>query len=94
MDKINFAFKKNVSLQKLIKIGIEMEYTAIIQDIGDGWYMGQCEQVPGAMTQGRSIEEVNENLKDAIQLVLDFEKEQCQKKYTGKRFVRRKIAML
>ena len=71
-----------------------MGYTAIIKQIEDGWYMGQCEQVPGAMTQGKSIEEVKENLKDAIQLVLDFEKEQCQKNYKGQRFVRRKIAML
>ena len=71
-----------------------MEYTAIIKDLGDGWYMGQCEQIPGAMTQGRSIEEVKENLKDAIQLVLNFEKERCRKSYIGQRFIRRKIAML
>ena len=29
----------------------------------------QCEQVPGAMTQGRTIEEVRENLKEAITLL-------------------------
>jgi len=34
------------------------------------WYMGQCEQVPEAMTQGRTIEEVRENLKEAITLIL------------------------
>ena len=32
--------------------------------------MGQCEQVPEAMTQGRTIEEVRENLKEAITLIL------------------------
>ena len=53
-----------------------MEYTAIIKEVEDGWYMGQCEQVPGAITQGQTIEEVKENLKEAIALVLESEKEQ------------------
>jgi predicted RNase H-like HicB family nuclease len=52
-----------------------MEYTAIIKEIEDGWYMGQCEQIPGAITQGQTIEEVKENLKEAIALMLEDEKE-------------------
>ena len=53
-----------------------MKYTAIIKEIEDGWYMGQCEQVPEAMTQGRTIEEVRENLKDAITLLFQEEEPQ------------------
>jgi predicted RNase H-like HicB family nuclease len=71
-----------------------MEYTAIIKEVEDGWYMGQCEQVPGAITQGQTIEEVKENLKEAINLVLDSEKEHCRKRYSGMKFIRRKIAIL
>jgi predicted RNase H-like HicB family nuclease len=56
--------------------------------------MGQCEQVPGAMTQGQTIEEVKENLKEAIPLVLECEKELCQKRYKGEKFIRRQIAVL
>ena len=44
------------------------------------WYMGQCEQVPGALTQGRTIDEVKENLKEAITLVLETERDLCRKK--------------
>jgi predicted RNase H-like HicB family nuclease len=58
-----------------------MEYTAVIKEVEDGWYMGQCEQVPGAITQGKTIEETEENLKEAITLVLASEKERCQKRY-------------
>jgi len=43
-----------------------MEYTAIIEQTSDGWYIAQCEQVPGALTQGRTLDEVRENLKEAI----------------------------
>ena len=73
-----------------------MEYTAIIEKTPSGWYIGQCEQVPGAMTQGKTIEEVRENLKEAITLVLEAEKELCLKRYksSGVKFIRRKIAML
>ena len=73
-----------------------MEYTAIIKKTPSGWYIAQCEQVPGAMTQGRTIEEVKENLKEAIKLVLEVEKELCIKRYKneGIKFIRRKIAVV
>ena len=70
-----------------------MEYTAIIRKTERGWYIGQCEQIPGALTQGRTIEEVKENLKDAIQLLLEDEKEDLRKACSGLRFIRRKIAV-
>ena len=52
-----------------------MEYTPITKLMSNGWYFAQCEQVPGAMTQGRTVEEALENLKEAIQLVLEAERE-------------------
>ena len=68
-----------------------MEYTAIIKEIEDGWYMGQCEQIPNAITQGETIEEVKENLKEVIPLILECEAELCQQKYKGEKFIRSKI---
>ncbi|MCL2042345.1 MAG: type II toxin-antitoxin system HicB family antitoxin [Bacteroidales bacterium] len=59
-------------MQKLTKRE-KMEYTAIIKKTKNGWYIAQCEQMPGALTQGRTIEEVKENLKDAINLLLEDE---------------------
>ena len=70
-----------------------MEYSVIIKDVGDGWYMGQCEQVPGAITQGASIDEVKENIKEAITLVLETEKAHCQKMYEGDKYMSRTIAV-
>jgi len=68
-----------------------MEYTAIITEIEDGWYMGQCEQIPGAMTQGRTIEEAKENLKDAINLMLEDERDDFRKEHRAEKFIRRKL---
>ena len=71
----------------------DMEYTAIIEKTDDGWYMAQCEQVPGAITQGKTIEEVKENIKEAIALILDCEKEDVRMRNKGRRFIRRKITV-
>ena len=52
-----------------------MQYTVSIRLIEDGWYMAKCDQIPSAITQGQTIEEALENIKDAIQMVLESEKE-------------------
>ena len=53
-----------------------MEYTILIhKDEKSGWYCGQCEQLPGAISQGATFEELMENMKDAISLILEYNKE-------------------
>jgi len=47
------------------------EFSIIITPAEDGWYMGQCKELPGAITQGETIKEVEENMKEAIALVLE-----------------------
>ena len=50
------------------------EFTAIIEKDGD-WYIARCPEVPGANGQGRTIEEVKEDLAAAIDLMLDVMRE-------------------
>jgi predicted RNase H-like HicB family nuclease len=57
-----------------------MEYTAIIEKGNNGWYVAQCAQVPAAITQGKTIEEAKTNLKEAIELILECEKEEVLKR--------------
>ncbi len=45
-------------------------FEASIQKSGK-WYIGWVEEVPGAFSQGRTIKEVAENLKEAVQLILE-----------------------
>jgi predicted RNase H-like HicB family nuclease len=68
-----------------------MEYTATIEKT-DNWYIGQCDQVPGALTQGKTIEEVIENLKEAIQLVLEAERDLGIVRPQEEKIIRRTIA--
>jgi len=62
-----------------------MEYTAIIEKTDDNWYIAHCAEVPNAHTQGRTLDEVKENLKEAIELVLDCEKEIAMKRAASRR---------
>ncbi len=48
-----------------------MKFTAIIEKSIDGWYVGQLEELPAVLSQGKTIEELKENLLDALQLLLE-----------------------
>lgn len=45
-------------------------YTAIIVKSGK-WYAGLIKEVPGAHSQGETIEEVIENLKEAVTMTVE-----------------------
>jgi len=68
-----------------------MEYTAVIRESPNGWYIAQCEQVPGAVTQAKTAEEAVSNLKEAIQLVLEAEKAHNIIRHEDKTIIRREL---
>ena len=49
-------------------------YEVTVQKDGD-WYVAWAEDVPGAVTQGRTLKEVEENIKEAIQLTFQAKSE-------------------
>jgi predicted RNase H-like HicB family nuclease len=49
----------------------EVTLTAIYQQAEEGGYIGYVAELPGANTQGETLEEVRENLSEAIQLILE-----------------------
>jgi len=46
-------------------------------------YIGFVEELPGANTQGETLDEVRENLKEAVQLVLEANRELAEKSLVG-----------
>ena len=54
----------------------QMDYTAIIEKSEDGYYVGQVQEMPEAIAQGKTIDELKQNLLDALQLVIDYQREQ------------------
>jgi predicted RNase H-like HicB family nuclease len=46
-----------------------MKLTAVFRKVPEG-YIGFVEELPGANTQGKTLEEARENLREAVELVL------------------------
>ncbi len=46
------------------------KFTAVFEQKSDCW-IGWIEELPGANTQGSTLEEARDNLKEAVRLVLD-----------------------
>ena len=61
-----------------------MKFTAIIEQDESGWFVGQIEEVPAALSQGETIDELKISLLDALRLILDTNKEITEKEYLGK----------
>jgi len=64
-------------------------FEAIIEK-RDKCYIGWIDEVPGAFSQGRTIKEVEENLAEAVLLVLEAERE-LKNKDIGNKIYRKKI---
>jgi len=57
------------------------EFTAVFEKQGK-WYVAYVEEVPGANTQGRTLKEARENLKEALILVLEANRALAEKAQT------------
>ena len=59
-----------------------MELTAVFVQVPEG-YVAFVEELPGANTQGATLEEARENLREAVAMVLEANRELSEKSLTG-----------
>ena len=59
----------------------ELTLTAIFEEAEEGGYIGYVAELPGANTQGDSLEETRDNLNEAIQLVLNSNRKSLKKTF-------------
>jgi predicted RNase H-like HicB family nuclease len=67
------------------------DFTAVYQEAEEGGYIAYAEEVPGAITQGETLEEARANLAEAIQLVLETNREQHHLELADGRLIRETI---
>ena len=48
-----------------------MKFKVVIKEGEDGWYVVEVPSLPGCISQGKTIEEALENIKEAIELHLE-----------------------
>jgi predicted RNase H-like HicB family nuclease len=71
---------------------VKITLTAVFQKVPEG-YIGYVEELPGANTQGDTLEEARENLKEAIALVLEANRELSEETLVGADVIREPMLM-
>ncbi|MGB8507114.1 MAG: type II toxin-antitoxin system HicB family antitoxin [Pyrinomonadaceae bacterium] len=60
----------------------ELSLTAIYEEAEEGGYIAYIAELPGANTQGETMEEVRENLFEAVQLILESNRAESERRLT------------
>ncbi len=66
--------------------------TTVFQKVPEG-YIGYVEELPGANTQGDTLEETRENLKEAIELVLEANRQLAEETLGSTEVIREPLLM-
>ena len=66
---------------------MKLELTAIFRRVPEG-YIGFVEELPGANTQGATLQEARKNLEEAVRMVLEANKELAREESQGQEVIR------
>lgn len=69
---------------------MKREFTATYQRRGK-WYVGWVEEVPGVNTQGRTLREAKANLREAVKLVLEANREILTREFRSEKPIRESL---
>ena len=64
-----------------------MQLTAVFEKVPEG-YIGFVEELPGANTQGATLEEARTNLQEAVEMVLDANRMLAEDALNGRSVIR------
>ncbi len=67
--------------------------TAVFKKVPEG-YIGYVEELPGANTQGLTLDETRENLKEAIELVFDANRQLAEESLGDADVIREPLALV
>jgi len=73
---------------------MEITLTAVFEEVPEregGGYVAYVEELPGAITEGNTLEEARENLRDAIEVLLEANRSLTGKRPPGPKLIREKI---
>ena len=71
-------FRKIYKYNKFMKY-MERKFHVLIEQDEDNGYVGKVVELQGCITQGDSLDELMRNVREAIELCLEVEKEEKQK---------------
>ena len=71
---------------------MKVTLTKVFQRVPEG-YIGFVEELPGANTQGETLEETRANLEEAIELVMEVNRTMAEEQLRGQDVIREPIAL-
>ncbi len=71
---------------------MDVQLTAVFKKVPEG-YIGFVDELPGANTQGRTLEEARANLEEAITLVLEANRALAEEELQDEDVIREKISL-
>jgi predicted RNase H-like HicB family nuclease len=57
---------------------MKQRYHSIIKPESNGWFVGWVEEIPGAMTHGKSLDECRKNLRESLQLMVETHRDEAR----------------
>lgn len=72
---------------------MQIKLTAVFQKVPEG-YIAFVEELPGANTQGDTLEEARANLKEAIEMVLEANRQLAEESLVGQEVIREELSVL
>ncbi len=70
-----------------------MRLTAVFEQVPEG-YIGFVEELPGANTQGATLEEARANLEEAVELVLEANRLLAEESLEGRPVIREPFVII
>ena len=70
-----------------------MQFTAVFQQVPEG-FIAFVEELPGANTQGQTLEEARENLAEAVALVMEANRALSEESLQGKVVIREPLVVV
>jgi predicted RNase H-like HicB family nuclease len=68
-------------------------FTAVFEEAEEGGYTAFVEELPGAISQGETLDEARENLKEAIEMILECNRESANLGVDANRVIREPIVV-
>lgn len=62
-------------------------YTAVFEQVDDS-FIGYVEELPGTNTQGKTLDEARENLREAVELIVRANRDLAESGLTGKKVIK------
>ena len=69
-----------------------MKLTAVFEKVPEG-YIAFVEELPGANTQGESLDEARENLAEAVEMVMEANRSMAEESLLGRTVIRENLLL-